>query len=72
VEELLANAPVHIETQIDARSGEARVLELGLTNAGRMLFVVWTPRGDLTRPVTAYDANRKTRARYDRIPKETL
>jgi uncharacterized DUF497 family protein len=45
-------------------SGEERVLELGHTSAGRVLFVVWTPRGELVRPVTAFDANRKVRAKY--------
>jgi uncharacterized DUF497 family protein len=71
VEEVLANAPVYIETQIDAGSGEKRVLELGHTNAGRVLFVAWTHRGELTRPVTAFDAKRKARAEYNRIRKET-
>jgi uncharacterized protein len=64
VEEVLANGPVYIETRIDPRSGEERILELGHTNAGRVLFVAWTPRGKRTRPVTAFDADRKTRARY--------
>ena len=66
VEEVLANDPIHIETRVDARSGEKRVLELGHTCAGRILFVAWTPRGKLKRPVTAFDANRKTRAAYQR------
>ena len=66
VEEVLANDPVHIETRIDKRSGEERVLELGHTSAGRILFVAWTPRGKLRRPVTAFDANRKTRFAYQR------
>jgi hypothetical protein len=42
------------------------VLELGHTNADRILFVAWTPREKLKRPVTAFDANRKTRAAYQR------
>jgi uncharacterized DUF497 family protein len=66
VEEVLANNPIHIETRVGARSGEERVLELGHTNTGRILFVAWTPRGKLRRPVTAFDANRKTRAAYQR------
>jgi uncharacterized DUF497 family protein len=72
VEEALANAPLHIEDQIDAISKEKRVFELGHTNAGRVLNVVWTLREGLTRVVTAYDANRKTRAGYNRIRKDTL
>jgi uncharacterized DUF497 family protein len=66
VEELLANDPVYIETRIDELSGEERVLELGHTNAGRVLFLAWTPRGELVRPVTAFEANRKTRIAYER------
>ena len=62
----MANDPIRIKTRMDARSGEKRVLELGNTNAGRVLFVAWTPRGELMRPVTAFDANRKTRAAYQR------
>jgi len=66
VEEVLANNPIHIETRVDTRSGEDRILELGHTHAGRILFVAWTPRGKLKRLVTAFDANRKTRAAYQR------
>jgi uncharacterized DUF497 family protein len=66
VEEVLANDPILIETRVDARSREERVLELGHTNAGRVLFVAWTARGEQVRPVTAFDANRKTRAAYQR------
>ena len=64
VEQVLANDPLLIETQIDPKSGEERILELGHTDAGRVLFVTWTPRGGFVRPVTAYRANRKTRADY--------
>jgi uncharacterized DUF497 family protein len=66
VEEALANEPIYIETRIDTQSGEERVLELGHTNTGRVLFVAWTPRGELTRPVTAFEASRKTRTAYER------
>jgi uncharacterized DUF497 family protein len=66
VEEVLANEPVYIETRIDTQSGEERVLELGHTNTGRVLFVAWTPRGEVTRPVTAFEANRKTSAAYQK------
>lgn len=65
VEQVFANRPVYIETRIDGRSGEHRVLELGHTAAGRILFVAWTLRGNLTRPVTAFDADRKVRAAYN-------
>ena len=64
VEEVLTNDPIRIETRVDSRSGEDRFLELGHTGDDRVLFVAWTPRGRLRRPVTAFDANRKTRALY--------
>jgi uncharacterized DUF497 family protein len=63
VEEVLANDPIRIETRKDTRSGEERILELGHTNAGRVLFVGWSPRGERMRPITAFDANRKTAPR---------
>ena len=64
VEQVLSNDPIFIETRIDRRSGEKRILELGHTNAGRVLFVAWTSRGAFLRPVTAYSAKRKVRAAY--------
>jgi uncharacterized DUF497 family protein len=66
VEEVLANDPIRIESRTDPRSREERVLELGHTNADRISFVARTPRGKHERPVTAFDANRKTRAAYRR------
>jgi uncharacterized DUF497 family protein len=70
VEEVLANNPIYFGSRNDERTGEERVLELGHTNAGRVLFVVWTSRAELTRPVTAWDANRKDRAKYRKASKE--
>ena len=64
VEEVLSNNTVFIESEIDELSGEERLSELGHTNAGRILFVVWTPRGKRVRPVTAFDADLKTQALY--------
>jgi uncharacterized DUF497 family protein len=42
------------------------ILELGHADSGRILFVAWAPRGKRKRPVTAFNANRKTRAAYER------
>jgi len=64
VEQVLSNNPVLIEMETDELSGEERISELGQTNAGRVLFIVWTLRGRRTRPVTAFDADPKTRALY--------
>jgi uncharacterized DUF497 family protein len=53
VEEVPANDPIHIETRVDARSGEERVLELGHTcAASSSLPDYWTVRPSRT-PGTA-------------------
>jgi uncharacterized DUF497 family protein len=65
-EEVLANGPIYIETRIDGESGEEGIPELGHTNRGRVLFVAWRIGGERTRPVTALEANGKTRDAYDR------
>ena len=65
VEEVLANDPIHLETRTDARSGESAFSSWD-TPIPAAFFLAWTPRGKLKRPVTAFDANRKTRAAYRR------
>lgn len=61
-EEVLGNEPLDLERQ--TRNGEERVLHLGMTLAGRVLFVVVTPRGDDLRVVTAFPAKRSVRKFY--------
>lgn len=39
-------------------------IELGHTKAGRILFIVWTPRRGLIRAVTAFPANHRTMSSY--------
>jgi uncharacterized protein len=39
-------------------NGEDRYQVVGPTNAGRLLYLVWTPRGDTVRAVTAYPATK--------------
>lgn len=58
VEEVLANDPIHIETRVDARSGEERILELGHTNASRV-------------PVRGVDASRQTQAPGNSLRRES-
>ena len=52
--------------ELDAyeRRNEPRLAELGITDSGRILFVVTTMRGKLVRVVTAYDATRTQRLKY--------
>jgi uncharacterized DUF497 family protein len=46
--------------------GERRRAMLGATEAGRLLFVVFTSRGELIRVVTVRDASNRERRRYGR------
>lgn len=68
-EQVFVNEKVAIEmTTVD---GEARFLEMGETDAGRILFLVTTSRGGKVRPVTSWSANRQHRETY-RLWKEQV
>lgn len=58
-EQVVSNQPLGLEEQF--RSGETRLSQLGVTNAGRILIVVTTIRQGRQRVVTAFDANRNMR-----------
>lgn len=61
-EQVLDNDPFVVAEE--ERSGEPRILQIGETDEGRVLMVVITPRGEWTRVVTAFQANRKYREVY--------
>ena len=61
-EQVLRNDPVVVQYQ--ERDGEERVLVLGQTNAGRLLAVVYTERGEKIRVVTAYPMTKRLEAIY--------
>jgi uncharacterized DUF497 family protein len=61
-EEVLMNDPQYLSTQDD--QGEERILEVGLTRAGRCLVILSTMRGERLRVVTAYDAPRALKMHY--------
>jgi uncharacterized DUF497 family protein len=61
-EQVIENNPFDLERQI--RNGEERILHLGETTSGRVLFVVVTVRNKMLRVVTAFPANRKARKFY--------
>lgn len=61
-EELVIGEPLYLEYQ--PNSGEERYKVLGVTNAGRVLLGIWTPREGKVRAVTAYGANRIYRDLY--------
>jgi uncharacterized DUF497 family protein len=46
--------------------GEPRFVTLGMGAKGRILLVVWTPRGDRIRLISSWKANQPQRQRYER------
>ena len=46
-------------------SAEPRLVSLGMGGKGRILIVVWTPRGDTPRSISAWKANPPQRKRYE-------
>ena len=64
-EQVLENDP--IDTARYFRNGEERMNQVGETDAGRVLVVVTTQRGEYTRVVTAHPADRDMRALYARL-----
>jgi uncharacterized DUF497 family protein len=55
-----------IQARARNAEGEIRRAVIGRTAAGRFLYIVYTARGRLIRPVTAYDAPVYERRRYQR------
>jgi len=55
-------------TRAEARNepGERRLAFVGATEEGRILFVVYTRRGEKVRPITARDASEAQKRRYRR------
>ena len=64
-EQVISGASLPIETE--DRSGEERHTELGQTDTGRLLVVVWTWRRRRIRVVTPFPANRRWRALWRRF-----
>jgi uncharacterized DUF497 family protein len=61
-EQVLENDPLDVGVAL--RHGETRTLQLGETDAGRVLFVVITERAGMYRVVTARPSRREERAFY--------
>ena len=61
-EQVINNEPFDLELQ--AVNGEERFVQLGETNAGRILVVVSTWRTTLVRVITAFDASRSIKQVY--------
>ncbi len=69
VEQLVHNKPLYLPSY--NRNGEERFNMVGETNLGRFLFVAVTWRKNAFRTVSAWDANKSSRADYMQW-KETL
>ncbi len=63
-EEPFFNQPLRVADDIGHSQGESRYYALGRTNAGRLLFVVFTIRQNMIRVISARDMSRKERESY--------
>jgi uncharacterized DUF497 family protein len=62
VEQVFANDPIDLSAEVV--DGEQRYTGVGHTNRLRVLVLVWTMRGDASRPITAFDASERLAKRY--------
>jgi len=67
-EQALIHDPVFVDFQ-DER-GEERWYALGATDSLRVLFLVFTYRGERVRPITGWDAGKQLREAYFHRKKE--
>lgn len=63
-EEVFFNRPLVVGDDTKHLQSECRFYSLGHTDAGRLLFVVFTVRSDRIRVISARDMNRKERKGY--------
>ncbi|MBO7554397.1 MAG: BrnT family toxin [Neisseriaceae bacterium] len=49
--------------------GEQRLLSIGMSENGRILNVIWTPRNDKIRVISAFVASATRRKQYENQPK---
>ncbi|MEW6233892.1 MAG: BrnT family toxin [Candidatus Omnitrophota bacterium] len=64
-EQVFFNQPLILASDEKHSQRESRYFGLGRTEAGRLLFVVFTIRGQLIRIISARDMNRKERMVYN-------
>jgi hypothetical protein len=64
-EQVFFNLPLVVSEDWEHSGEESRFYALGLTDAGRPLFVVYTLRGELIRVISARDMMRRERKRYN-------
>jgi uncharacterized DUF497 family protein len=65
-EQLFFNQPLIVVADMVHSDTEERFFALGHTDAGRLLFIAFTRRGELIRVISARDMSRKERKEYER------
>ncbi|HVR38048.1 MAG TPA: BrnT family toxin [Thermoanaerobaculia bacterium] len=71
IEEVFLNVPIAFGSDVGHSSTEPRFFALGQTNRERWLFVGFTIRGRLVRPITARDMNARERRSYEAFKKDS-
>jgi uncharacterized DUF497 family protein len=64
-EQVFFNRPLIVVDDADHSDLEIRQYALGVTNAGRLLFVAYTLRGERLRVISARDMTRRERKEYE-------
>jgi hypothetical protein len=70
-EEIFFNRPIVVKKDEQHSMTEGRYFVLGKTDAGRLLFLVFTIRGNKIRIISARDLNRKERKIYEQTEEDT-
>ncbi len=64
-EQVFFNRPLVVAEDVGHSDSEDRVLALGQTDAGRLLFVVYVLRGEKVRVISARDMTRREQKEYE-------
>jgi len=64
-EQVFFNQPFLVANDVEHSEAEKRWYILGQTDSGRLLFLVFTIRGELIRVISARDMNKKERNLYN-------
>ena len=72
IEEIFFNQPLVVEDDVQHSEDELRHKALGMTDGGRLLFVVYTIRGDRVRVISARDMTGPERRDYEHARAKAL
>jgi len=70
-EEIFFNRPITVKKDDPHSTSEGRYFVLGRTDTDRLLFIVFTLRGNEIRLILARDMNRKERKIYEETQEDT-